>query len=365
MSKVITIDARWLVGGIGTYTRNLVQSIHRHCSAFSLHAIVRERDSTEVSKHCAGITVIDTPIYTVREQWQIARASRHTDLLHVPHYNAPLLCRGPLVVHLRLPGNRRLSTYGYAWPMLLAVSRRADQIVTVSQFSKREIVDALGVPESKITVIPCGVSNEFSPSTARARLAELNDSFHLPSPFILYVGNLKPHKNVITLLRAFALLRKTKRIPHALVIVGDDPHWRKTTLEACRRLGISDLVRFLPHVEQCLLPGLYGAAEAVVLPSTLEGFGLPVIEAMACGTPVIASNAASLPEVGGDSALYFDPVSAEELAGQVERLLASPELRSRLQQRGLQRAQKFSWQECAREHIALYSGLLGHTVGAV
>ena len=179
MLKTVTIDARWLVGGIGTYTRNLLQELHHQVNGFAIEAIVRKRDCGRVRNFCAGVTVIDTPIYTLREQLLIARASRRCDLLHVPHYNAPLLHRGPLIVsimdviHLSSPAYRdNLSTLFYARPMLNAVARKANHIITVSHYSKNEIVRALGIPESKITVIPVvlGKSSRRSPRPRNPRI---------------------------------------------------------------------------------------------------------------------------------------------------------------------------------------------------
>jgi glycosyltransferase involved in cell wall biosynthesis len=366
MPKTVTIDARWLVGGIGTYTRNLLQEFSHHKNGFSIQAIVRKRDSASVREFCSGVTVIDQPIYTFREQILIARASRHCDLLHVPHFNAPLLHRGPMIVsimdiiHLSSSAYRHnLSTFFYARPMLNAVARKADHIVTVSHHSKNEIMQALGIPGSKITVIPCGVSEEFGPQSPSVGSRDAAKILGIQTPFLLYVGNLKPHKNVVTLLRAFAQLRKHRRLRHSLLIVGDDARWKRSVVDECLRLGIRDCTTFLSHVSQPLLPSVYADADLLVMPSTVEGFGLPVLEAMACGTPVIASRSASLPEVGGDAAIYFDPADPEELAVQIERILHSPELQASLRSKGIQRAKQFTWRRSARQHIELYNRMLG------
>jgi glycosyltransferase involved in cell wall biosynthesis len=366
MTKTVTIDARWLVGGIGTYTLNLLQQFQHCANGVEIQAIVRKRDSHNVGQLCAGVTVIDTPIYTVREQFLVPRGSRNTDLLHVPHFNAPLLHRGPLIVsimdviHLSSPAYRNnWTTFVYAKPMLHAASRKADHIVTVSAYSKGQIMEFLGVPDSKISVIPCGVSDDFTSHHSSSESLDVAEVLGIPGPFLLYVGNLKPHKNVVTLLRAFAQLRREKHLPHSLLIVGDDTRWKPAILDECCRLGIWDSTYVVPYVSQALLPRVYAAADLLVMPSTVEGFGLPILEAMACGTPVVASDAASLPEVAGDAALYFNPAVPEELAAQIEWLLHSSDLRACLRKKGLQRVKQFTWQECARRHIALYNHLLG------
>ena len=366
MTKTVTIDALWLIGGIGTYTRNLLQEFHHHANGFDIQAIVRERDSASVRKFCDDVTIVDVPIYTFLEQLLVARASRHCDLLHVPHFNAPLLHHGPLIVsimdviHLSSPAYRRnLGTFCYVRPMLNAVARKADHIVTVSNFSKNQIIQKLGIPESRITVIPCGVGKEFTADFSPSESKEVVQALGLQLPFILYVGNLKPHKNIKTLLRAFAHLRKREKLRHSLLIIADDPRWKSTIVNECLNLGIGDYTVFVSRVSQSLLPHIYATADLLVMPSTLEGFGLPVLEAMACGTPVVASSTASLPEVGGNAALYFDPLSAHELAVQIARVLQSHELRVSLRNFGIQRAKQFSWEKAARHHIELYSGLLG------
>ena len=264
------------------------------------------------------------------------------------------------VIHLSSSAYRRsLGTFFYARPMLNAVARKADHIVTVSHHSKSEIMQALGIPGSKITVIPCGVSEEFAPQSPSVESRDAAKILGIQTPFLLYVGNLKPHKNVVTLLRAFAQLRKHSKLRHSLLIVGDDARWKRSVVDECVRLGIRDCTTFLPHVSQSLLPRVYAAADLLVMPSTVEGFGLPVLEAMACGTPVIASRTASLPEVAGDAAIYFDPASSEELGVQIERILHSPELQASLRNKGIQRAKQFTWRQSARQHIDLYNRLLG------
>jgi glycosyltransferase involved in cell wall biosynthesis len=365
MSKTVAIDARWLVGGIGTYTRNLLQGLHDCANGLQIHAIVRSFDSARVQECCARMTVLDVPIYTVREQVLIPRAAGACDLLHIPHYNAPLLHRGPLVVsimdviHLSSPYRWNLGSYIYAKPMLNMVARKADHIITVSEYSKTQIMDVLGIPESKITVIRCGVESEFKPNGNTRECSEALKVLGIHGPFLLYVGNLKPHKNVSTLLRAFGQLCSQKNWQHSLLIVGDDRRWRHSVEEECRQLGIRQKTVLVPYVSQSLLPKIYSTAAIVVMPSIVEGFGLPVVEAMACGTPVIASRAASLPEVGGDAVLYFDPANAEELAAQIARVLDSSELRALMRQKGIERAKQFTWQEAARRHIDVYNRLLG------
>ena len=366
MTKIVAIDARWLVGGIGTYTENLLVGLGQSANGLEFHAIARGADAARVKELCSHVRVLDVPIYTVREQFLIPRAATGCDLLHVPHFNVPLLHRGALVVsimdviHLRAPEYRHtLNSFLYARPMLNAAARKAAHIVTVSNYSKTQIMETLGTPASKISVIHCGVSAQFHGHGDNQKFQNAAQILGINRPFLLYVGNLKPHKNVSTLLRAYAQLRHAKRIAHSLLIVGDDARWKRSLVEESLRLGIRDSTVFVPFVSAELLPRLYAAADVFVMPSTVEGFGLPVLEAMACGTPVVCSNAASLPEVAGDAALYFDPASPEELAAQIDRLVHSEDLRASLREKGLQRAKQFTWQEFTRKHMDLYYRLLG------
>ena len=366
MSKIVSIDARWLIGGIGTYTENLLQGLGQHENGLEFHAIVRGMDAPRVREWCSHVTVVDAAIYTVLEQLLIPRAAKKCDLLHVPHYNIPLLHRKPLIVsimdviHISCPAYRhKLSSSLYARPMLNIAAWKADHVVTVSEYSKSQIMEMLGIPSSRISVIHCGVGAQFRPDSGEQESQSVVRSLGLPQPYLLYVGNLKPHKNVVTLLRAFAHLRQRKKLSHGLLIVGDDARWKGAVVSECMRLGIDDHVVFIPRVSQALLPKIYAAADLLVMPSTVEGFGLPVLEAMASGAPVACSRAASLPEVAGDAAAYFDPASSEDLAEVIERLVHSSDLRKSLLAKGLHRVKQFTWQESTRKHIELYSRFVG------
>jgi glycosyltransferase involved in cell wall biosynthesis len=362
----VAIDARWLhSGGLGTYAYHLIAGFAQYGDGFTLRAIVNQRNAERVAPFCDHVVIAEASMYSLREQLEIARAARGADLLHVPHYNAPLLYRGPLlvsihdVIHITDPVYRLgVRAWLYARPVLNLVARKADHIVTVSEYSKAQIVEQLGVPSSKVTAIYNGVNSQFCCVDRSEAFAAVSRALGLRTPYVLYVGNLKPHKNVSTLLRAFALLRNRKDTPQELLIIGDDARWGRARREECFRFGINDVTHFVPHVAQELLPKIYAAADLLVMPSTIEGFGLPVLEAMACGTPVVCSRATSLPEVGGDAVLYFDPASPEELASVIERVVNSPELQETLRAKGLERAKQFTWEDSTRKHVELYRRLL-------
>jgi|SRR5882672_1899304 len=366
MNAKVTIDARWLAGGIGTYTKQLLAGICQSPDGFEVQAITRQRDAKLVAQWCPRVKVVNMSTYTLGEQLAIPWAAKGCDLLHIPHYNAPLLHRGPLLVsildliHITDPVySRNFRSWVYARPMLNLVARKAQHIVTLSEYSKGRIVERLGVQAEKVTAIHCGVNGHFHSVDRKEAYAAVSEALGIQGPYLLFVGSLKPHKNISTLLQAFALLRKRHDTPQRLLIVGDDARWKSLLLEECSRLGIRDTTDFVPYVSQELLPKVYAGADLLVMPSTIEGFGLPVLEAMASGTPVVCSQAASLPEVAGDAALYFDPASAEELAEKIEMLLNSRELQESLRAKGLERAQQFTWEESTRKHVELYHRLLG------
>ena len=330
-----------------------------------MRAIVQRKDVERVGSVSDEVTVVDVPIYTLREQIEIPWAARGADLLHVPHYNAPLLYMGKMVVsildltHLMDPTYRRsLAGWVYARPMLNLVSRKACHIITISKYSKAQIIEQLNVPPAKITAIYCGVSSYFHCLDQQEAFTRVSADLFVQRPYLLYVGNLKPHKNVASLLRAFALLRARKVLDKQLLIIGDDRRWKQGLQEECSRLGVQDRVSFIPHVSEKLLPQVYAGADLLVLPSFIEGFGLPVVEAMACGTPVVCSRAASLPEVAGEAAEFFEPSSVEDLASTIERVLQSTPLAAAMRRKGFERAAQFSWEECARRHCEVYREVL-------
>jgi glycosyltransferase involved in cell wall biosynthesis len=219
--------------------------------------------------------------------------------------------------------------------------RRADRVLTVSERTKRDLVDEYGTPEAKIVVIPNGVDRAFSPDGAR------RDG----SPYVLFVGALQARKDPMTAIEAIALTPGSLR----LLLAGPDKGAETEARAAVSKLGLDGRVEFVGHVEKPELAALYRGAECFVLPSRYEGFGLPVLEAMASGTPVVTTTAGSLPEVADDAAILVEPRNAAALAGGIERALAD---RDRLVEAGLERARQFSWTETARRTLEVYQELL-------
>jgi glycosyltransferase involved in cell wall biosynthesis len=243
--------------------------------------------------------------------------------------------------------------------------RQADRVLTVSNAARRQIVSAFGYPESRIRVITEGPGEEFRVLDDPPRLAGVLKKYALPEdrPLLLYVGGISPHKNLGGLLTALAHMRERSPAPWHMGIVGD---YQSDAFLGCyqelerqrRALKLEDRVTFTGFVPNEDLVALYNAAAALVLPSFNEGFGLPVVEAMACGLPVAASRAGSLPEVLGDAGVYFDPADPAEMATVLEQLLADEPLRMELKNRGLLRATRFNWTSAARQTIGLFEELI-------
>jgi glycosyltransferase involved in cell wall biosynthesis len=368
MERVIAIDARMLEhSGIGTYLRNLLAHLVALENEYVFEVICRRREALDgLPPARFRFLAAKSPIYSLSEQWEIARLARHAQSLHSPHYNASLLYRGKLVVtihdviHLTDPTiGRTLAARFYARPMFHLVARRADRIIANSEFTKQQIVEYLAVSPSIVSVAYLGVSERFRPYDRKEAFSRVSSLLGVSQPYILFVGNLKPHKNVKTLLQAFAQISAHSDFDLQLVILGDDRKWKAGLVDESMSLGLAGRVIFAPHVPYQDLPWVYAAAEILVMPSLIEGFGLPVLEAMACGTPVVCSRAASLPEVAGDAAEYFEPANADDLAMAIERVLRSSQLQETLRCKGLERAKLFSWEEFARRHCEVYREALG------
>jgi alpha-1,3-rhamnosyl/mannosyltransferase len=228
---------------------------------------------------------------------------------------------------------------------------RVEAIITISEYSKKEIVSLTGVNPERIFVTPLGVDRSFSPEGNRMR--------GLPDPYILYVGNLEPRKNLPMLLTAFQSLPRRLKERYSLVIAGAEGWHANGLRKALRPLQKGGKVILTGYVPQSRLSDLYRGASLFAYPSYYEGFGLPVLEAMACGVPVISSDSSSLPEVVGDAGILVDPFLAGEWSETMARVLSDENLQKEIGQRGLNQARMFTWERCAGETIRIYQRVLG------
>jgi glycosyltransferase involved in cell wall biosynthesis len=244
--------------------------------------------------------------------------------------------------------------YLYARTFLTLAARRSARVLTVSEASKRDILHFLHVPASRVEVIHNAIDDRFDREPEVEDVVRVRQRYQLNDPFLLYAGNIKPHKNVGRVIDAFARLKKRGFEPVKLLIIGDEISKSPQLRRAVHRHQLHQHVRFLGFVPDATLAVLYRLADVFVFPSLYEGFGLPPLEAMASGTPVVTSNVSSLPEVVGDAALLVDPRDAEAIAGAIERILTDGELRRSLIKKGLGRAHEFSWERSVRRIRDVY-----------
>jgi glycosyltransferase involved in cell wall biosynthesis len=287
------------------------------------------------------------------------------DIFHSPDFVLPPVARAVkvLTIHdlsfLRVPecADPRLR-----WSLGLVVPRsvrRADFLLADSESTRRDLIELLGVPPDRVQVIYGGVDTRFAPVEDSEALRRVRETYAGGRPFILAVGTLEPRKNYPTLIRAFAQARQAARLPHALVIVGRKGWVYEPIFAAVDELSLHDHVLFPGFVPDEELPALYSAADMLVTPSFYEGFGLPALEAMACGTPVIVSDVSSLPEVVGDAGVRIDPRDEAGLAEAMVRVAQDSALRAALRGAGRERAREFTWEGAARELLVVYTRVGG------
>jgi glycosyltransferase involved in cell wall biosynthesis len=358
----IGIDARKVADyGIGTHVRNLVSRLVR--LERSVDWVLFHRPGDE--GHLPGgervhLVAERAGHYSFAELTALSARARELrlDLFHAPHYVLPLRLPCPAVVtihdliHITARDYRGLPRL-YARFMIGRAVREAARVITVSHASEREILRLFPNARAKLAVVANGVEEVFHPRPREEAAAFAAEAFGVDGPFLLFVGNPKGHKNLDLLLEGF--VRLARRYPALrLLVVGGDERQRRALARRGERLGYGERLKLAGTVDREGLAQLYAAAACFVFPSRHEGFGLPPLEAMACGTPVASSSSASLPEVLGPAAAYFSPESVDSLVEAICRVLDDAALRGRLVHLGLERARLFSWDDAARQTLALY-----------
>lgn len=236
--------------------------------------------------------------------------------------------------------------------------KRADRVITVSEFSRSRIIHYYGVPEEKISIVPCGVDcDRFKPCSDNAVLEKIRHKYGICGKYILYLGTLEPRKNILNLVKAYQAFTENKTDFPVLVISGGKGWLYDEIFAYIKENGLEDRIIFTGYIADDEKAPLLSGAEFFCFPSLYEGFGMPILEAMACGTPVLTSNAASMPEVGGSACEYCDPLSAEDIKNKLELLWDSPGRRRELSELGLRRARLFSWRSSAEKLMGIFSEL--------
>jgi glycosyltransferase involved in cell wall biosynthesis len=352
--------------GIGRYMKCLTESIIAQAPEHEYLLILPPNGESLVNAPKAAKICPRLKYYSVREQIELPRIlSRHKiDLLHAPHFLLPLVRQCPSVatihdvIYLACPQDLpSLAGRLYYRAMMNACSRVATRIITDSEYSRNEIVRYLRADPAKIELVYPGVDPGFHRVADSARLDAVRSKYGIDRDYILCVGIYKPRKNHEGLLRAFRRLRENA-CRAQLVIAGPmaegDPVLRRLAIE----LGVAEHIVFTGFVDEPDLQALYSAATVYACPSFYEGFGFTVLEAMACGTPVVCSSATSLPEVAGTAALYSDPHDPEQMASQLHRVFSNAALRNSLIEQGRQNLQRFNWADTARQTLAVYDHAL-------
>ncbi len=362
----IGIDARKLHDfGIGTYIRNLLRQLARQDQRTEFVLLCRETDTQALASLGGNFrAVVETAgNYSIAEQIRIPLALRRegVTLFHAPHYVLPPLtrCRSVVTIHdcihLMFPQylpNRLALTYARA--SIAMAARCATRVMTVSESSKRDILRFVDVDPDKIAVIPNAYDDRFGVEPREEDVVRVRERYQLHDEFVLYAGIVKPHKNLERLIAAFQIVRKRGLDHLKLVLIGDEISKYAALRRAVHQHQLHQYVRFLGYLPEETLAVMYRLAGVFVFPSLYEGFGLPPLEAMASGTPVVTSNISSLPEVAGDAAVLVDPYDPEAIADGIYRVLTDASLRHDLRHKGLIRAHQFSWEDSVRRIHDIY-----------
>jgi glycosyltransferase involved in cell wall biosynthesis len=370
MDLTIGFDATPLLGqrsGVGHYTGRLLAALieaypethYRLYSNRPLNGLEAALDGAE-----------RVPAYLERSRWLWMQTAlprelrrRPPDLLHFTNALAPLYTEQPFILSIHDASLFLLRRYhprarllAMRW-LLPAAARRAAAVVTISQSARADLCRVLNLPADKVHVVHLAAPADFQPVTDPARLEAVRRRYGLPEEFLLYVGTLEPRKNLVRVVHALGALRRDGLSPH-LLLAGPEGWSMEGFGREVEHAGMKGAVHRLGYVPVEDLPVLYSLARLFVFPSLYEGFGLPPLEAMACGTPVLTSNSSSLAEIGGDAAWLVDPLDEAGLAHAIRQIWCDDELRRELGRRGRERARAFSWLETARQTMALYQSTL-------
>jgi glycosyltransferase involved in cell wall biosynthesis len=354
--------------GNEVYIRNLLKEFARLDSQSDILAYISKADAPQYLPQRIRTHWVSESPYK-RLAWDIPRhlKQEQPDLLHV-QYTGPLHSKTPLVVSIHdvsyLEHPEYFTTFR-SQQLKFTVKRTAEQaarILTPSEFSKDAIVRYYGLPEQRVTVIPNAVSARFRPVDRNTARIAVENRLGITGPFVLTVGDLQPRKNHLGLLKAFEeVMLAHPQLKHRLVFVGKETWYSPRLHQAVDASRVADRVHFAGFVDDADLVNFYGACDLFVYPSFYEGFGLPILEAMACGRAVACSNSTAMPEVADSAGLLFAPDDVPEMARAMTDILIDPELRARLERLGQQHAASFSWERSAAQTLDAYYEVAGQT----
>jgi glycosyltransferase involved in cell wall biosynthesis len=348
--------------GNEVYVRSLLDAFAAHSRDCEFVAYISATDApSSIPGSIRTRRISPNPFLRLGLQLALRVRQDRPDLLHV-QYTAPLGCNVPVVVSVHdvsflehpeyFERNRALQLQ---WTVRRTV-RQAARVLTGSEFSRASILKVYGdLEEDKVVVVPNAAASQFRPISRETAAVTVRERFGIAAPFLLSVGDLQPRKNQIGLIRAFArLVSAYPQFKHNLVLAGKSTWFADRVHEAARESGVADRIQFIGFVSDPDLLHLYNACDLFVFPSFYEGFGLPALEAMACGRAVVCSNTSALPEVVDGAAILFDPYATDQIVRALADLLLDSELRARMERLGLQRAAHFSWQKTAQRTLEVF-----------
>lgn len=361
--------------GIGRYTHELVEHfIKFNDQQNRRHEIILffnrpEYDNFTPPNPAVQKVLVNSRHYSFAEQFRFLfhLNKAKCDIVHFPHFNLPIFYRRPYIVTIHdlilhfFPGRKMIKFYqriAYNFIIKNAV-RKAKKIITVSDNTKNDLIKYLKVPVEKIQTIHNGISDTFTLLQDQSGIQKTLHKYKITTPFLLYTGVWRSHKNIPRLIKAFSLIRKNEGIDLRLVITGKEDKNYPEVKNIVQELNLNDEVIFTGLVSEEELCHLYNAAAITVCPSLYEGFGFPALESMKCGTPVAASRTSSLPEVcGEDNAVFFDPYDTDNMARKIASLYKDAALQADLVEKGFQNAAKFTWNASARQTYDLLTHIL-------
>jgi glycosyltransferase involved in cell wall biosynthesis len=372
--------------GIGRYTRGIVGALAEQDTEHTFVLVVAGDGAEETTPRArnreadlgANFRVRQLPMSNrlwtiVWHRWRLPLPvdllAGPMDVFHSPDYVLPPVRRGRKVVtvhdlsFLRYPEGAGPRLRKYLSRAVPRSAREADLVLADSESTRRDVVDLLRIAAERVEVVYPGVDRQFTVVQETEPLEEVKRLYSLSWPFILTVGTLEPRKNLIALLEAYSVLKKRRGFGHKLVVAGRRGWLYEGIFQRVEELSLTQEVVFLGFVPEEHLPALYSLADVLAFPSIYEGFGLPPLEAMACGTPVVTSNSSSLPEVVGDAGLMVAPDDHQALAEAIARVLDDADLREDLVKRGLARAAEFSWQATGEKLLSVYQRLYERGTG--
>ncbi|MHB1356017.1 MAG: glycosyltransferase family 4 protein [Anaerolineae bacterium] len=371
----IGLDGRFIQDhypGIGRYTYQLALALARrrpHDTFIILHhpGATNTRYDLEPLARMPNVRLagLSAAPLSLASQWQVRQVAQREGLtlFHTPHYPMSYFLHCPVVATLHdltpwlVPG---AMTGGSArrlfWLLMRLAAWRSAAVITGSKQAAQDLQQYLELSPSRITVAPHGVDTSFHP-VERGQVDEVRDRFKLDKPYVLYCGSNKPHKNIARLVEAWAALPASLRAEYSLVLAGAEDPRHHTGQHLAQQYGVLASTIVLGDCRGQDLPALYSGACGFVFPSLYEGFGLPVLEAMACGTAVVCSNSSSLPEVVGEAGLMFEALDVHAISSAIQLLLSDSALRQRLAQAGLERARTFTWDHAAEITLGVYQAI--------